>query len=230
MLLSNKSLYSWAKAGKLGLAKAKARELAPKIIRVNAVARPGMFATNRRTDKMNQEMLDPIVAGIPLGRIAAPIEFANIFLSLGFGPLLFCYRGDHGHQRRNVHPGLTLGLPPRPDRKPTSMRSIANSTTVATSETLIDGAVRKAKNRLIPMIIIMYLIAYIDRANLGFAALRMNADLNLTPDLFGFAAGIFYVGYVIFEVPSNILLGRFGCMSGSLESWRPGDYYPWPLA
>ena len=39
----------------------------------------------------------------------------------------------------------------------------------------------------------------------------MNADLNLTPDLFGFAAGIFYVGYVIFEVPSNILLGRFGC-------------------
>jgi NAD(P)-dependent dehydrogenase (short-subunit alcohol dehydrogenase family) len=82
LLLSNKSLYSWAKAGKLGLAKAKARELAPKIIRVNAVARPGMFATNRRTDKMNQEMLDPIVAGIPLGRIAAPIEFANIFLSL----------------------------------------------------------------------------------------------------------------------------------------------------
>jgi MFS transporter, ACS family, tartrate transporter len=91
------------------------------------------------------------------------------------------------------------------------MRSIANSTAIATSETLIDGAVRKAKNRLVPMIIIMYLIAYIDRANLGFAALRMNADLNLTPDLFGFAAGIFYVGYVIFEVPSNILLGRFGC-------------------
>jgi len=91
------------------------------------------------------------------------------------------------------------------------MRSIANSTAIATPETLIDGAVRKAKNRLVPMIIIMYLIAYIDRANLGFAALRMNADLNLTPDLFGFAAGIFYVGYVIFEVPSNILLGRFGC-------------------
>ena len=91
------------------------------------------------------------------------------------------------------------------------MRSIANSTAIATPETLIDGAVRKAKSRLVPMIIIMYLIAYIDRANLGFAALRMNADLNLTPDLFGFAAGIFYVGYVIFEVPSNILLGRFGC-------------------
>jgi MFS transporter, ACS family, tartrate transporter len=91
------------------------------------------------------------------------------------------------------------------------MRSGTNSTTAATAETLIDGAVRKAKNRLLPMIIIMYLIAYIDRANLGFAALRMNADLNLTPELFGFAAGIFYVGYVLFEVPSNILLGRFGC-------------------
>ncbi len=68
------------------------------------------------------------------------------------------------------------------------MPSIANSTAIATPKTLIDGAVRKAKNRLVPMIIIMYLIAYIDRANLGFAALRMNADLNLTPDLFGFAA------------------------------------------
>jgi ACS family tartrate transporter-like MFS transporter len=88
------------------------------------------------------------------------------------------------------------------------MRPNASSTTFAVPETLINGAVRKAKNRLVPMIIIMYLI---DRANLGFAALRMNADLNLTPDLFGFAAGVFYVGYVIFEVPSNVLLGRFGC-------------------
>jgi MFS transporter, ACS family, tartrate transporter len=91
------------------------------------------------------------------------------------------------------------------------MRPSASSTTFAVPETLINGAVRKAKNRLVPMIIIMYLIAYIDRAKLGFAALRMNADLNLTPDLFGFAAGVFYVGYVIFEVPSNVLLGRFGC-------------------
>jgi ACS family tartrate transporter-like MFS transporter len=91
------------------------------------------------------------------------------------------------------------------------MRPTASSTPFAVPETLINGAVRKAKNRLVPMIIIMYLIAYIDRANLGFAALRMNVDLNLTPDLFGFAAGVFYVGYVIFEVPSNVLLGRFGC-------------------
>ena len=91
------------------------------------------------------------------------------------------------------------------------MRTYPHSAAIDLPETLIDGAVRKAKSRLVPMIIIMYLIAYIDRANLGFAALRMNADLNLTPDLFGFAAGIFYVGYVIFEVPSNILLGRFGC-------------------
>ena len=72
------------------------------------------------------------------------------------------------------------------------MRAITHSAAIDTPETLIDGAVRKAKSRLVPMIIIMYLIAYIDRANLGFAALRMNADLNLTPDLFGFAAGIFY--------------------------------------
>lgn len=72
------------------------------------------------------------------------------------------------------------------------MSTIPDSQVVAISDRTVDGAIRKAKNRLGPMIIIIYLIADIDRANIGFAALRMNADLNLTPDLSGFAAGIFY--------------------------------------
>ena len=73
--------YSAAKAGMLGLAKDLARELGPKNIRVNAVA-PGMVATDIRGDKMSQEIMDRIVAGIPMGRIATPIEIANAFLFL----------------------------------------------------------------------------------------------------------------------------------------------------
>src|ERR1700745_383614 len=84
------------------------------------------------------------------------------------------------------------GTSQKGDCKLTIMSTIPDSQVVAVSDRKVDGAIRKAKNRLVPMIIIMYLIAYIDRANIGFAALRMNADLNLTPDLFGFAAGLLF--------------------------------------
>jgi NAD(P)-dependent dehydrogenase (short-subunit alcohol dehydrogenase family) len=73
--------YSAAKAGMLGLAKDMAKELGPKNIRVNAVA-PGMVATDIRGDKMSPEVMDRIVATIPLGRIATPTEVANVFLFL----------------------------------------------------------------------------------------------------------------------------------------------------
>lgn len=73
--------YSAAKAGMLGLAKDMAKELGPKGIRVNAIA-PGMVATDIRGDKMSEEVMDRIVAGIPLGRIATPAEIANAFLFL----------------------------------------------------------------------------------------------------------------------------------------------------
>ena len=76
--------YSAAKAGMLGLAKDMAKELGPKNIRVNAVA-PGMVATDIRGDKMSQEVMDRIVASIPLGRIATPTEIANVFLFLASG-------------------------------------------------------------------------------------------------------------------------------------------------
>ena len=73
--------YSAAKAGMLGLMKDMAKELGPKNIRVNAVT-PGMVATDIRGDKMSQEVMDRLVAGIPLGRIATPTEIANVFLFL----------------------------------------------------------------------------------------------------------------------------------------------------
>jgi MFS family permease len=71
-------------------------------------------------------------------------------------------------------------------------------------------ASRKAAQRLIPFLILCFLVAYIDRVNVGFAALTMNKDLGLTAEMFGFGAGIFFFGYFIFEVPSNLILERVG--------------------
>ena len=68
----------------------------------------------------------------------------------------------------------------------------------------------KAAWRLIPFLILCYLIAFLDRVNVGFAALTMNKELDLTAEMFGFGAGIFFFGYFIFEVPSNLILERVG--------------------
>src|SRR4029450_506907 len=68
---------------------------------------------------------------------------------------------------------------------------------------------QKVGRRLIPFLMLCYFVAYLDRVNVGFAALTMNADLGLTAEMFGFGAGIFFAGYFLFEVPSNLLLERF---------------------
>ncbi len=73
-----------------------------------------------------------------------------------------------------------------------------------------ESALRKVAWRLIPFLGALYFFAFLDRVNVGFAALTMNADLGLSSAVFGIGAGIFFLGYVAFEVPSNILLERFG--------------------
>jgi MFS transporter, ACS family, tartrate transporter len=70
--------------------------------------------------------------------------------------------------------------------------------------------IAKVTRRLVPFLIVCYFIAYLDRVNVGFAALTMNKDLGLSQTAFGFGAGIFFIAYFIFEVPSNLLLERFG--------------------
>lgn len=81
---------------------------------------------------------------------------------------------------------------------------------VSERESLEQSACRKAAIRLIPLLAIAYFFNYLDRTNVGFASLTMNEDLGLTASQFGFAAGIFYIGYCLFEVPSNLALYRFG--------------------
>lgn len=75
---------------------------------------------------------------------------------------------------------------------------------------LEERTMRKVYLRLLPFAIITYFFCYLDRINVGFAALTMNKDLGLDPAVFGMAAGAFYWGYVLFEVPSNIVLEKLG--------------------
>jgi len=73
-----------------------------------------------------------------------------------------------------------------------------------------DATLRKVAWRLVPFLGVLYFFAFLDRVNVGFAALTMNADLGLSAAAFGLGAGIFFIGYIAFEVPSNVMLERFG--------------------
>jgi MFS transporter, ACS family, tartrate transporter len=78
------------------------------------------------------------------------------------------------------------------------------------SDAVLQSAIRKAALRFVPLLTIAYLFNYLDRTSIGFAALTMNQQLGLSAGQFGFAAGIFFLGYSLFEIPSNLLLYRFG--------------------
>lgn len=86
------------------------------------------------------------------------------------------------------------------------------------------ATIRKLRIRLLPFLFVLYVIAFLDRVNIGFAALTMNRELAITSQLFGFVAGIFFLGYFLFEVPSNLLLHRIGArvwIARILITWGP---------
>src|SRR5882672_4137691 len=72
------------------------------------------------------------------------------------------------------------------------------------------STIRTISWRLIPFLVLAYFFSYLDRVNLGFAALTMNAELKFSPLIFAWGAGIFFIGYFLFEVPSNLALEKFG--------------------
>jgi MFS transporter, ACS family, tartrate transporter len=76
----------------------------------------------------------------------------------------------------------------------------------------VDGraAIARVVRRLVPFIFLCYVVAYIDRVNIGFAARELQRDLNLSDAAFGFGGGLFFLGYCLFEIPSNVLLERMG--------------------
>ncbi len=76
--------------------------------------------------------------------------------------------------------------------------------------TLEQSTMRKVYLRLLPFAVLSYVLAYIDRINVSFAGLTMGGDLKMSAGTFGFAVGMFYWGYFIFEVPSNVVLEKLG--------------------
>src|ERR1700730_2257169 len=68
----------------------------------------------------------------------------------------------------------------------------------------------RVMKRIVPFLMICYLFAFLDRVNIGFAALTMNRDLGISATAFGLAAGVFFLTYFLLEVPSNVALVRFG--------------------
>ena len=88
-----------------------------------------------------------------------------------------------------------------------------------------ESVVRKVSRRLIPFLFLLYVFAYLDRINIGFAALSMNRELGLTATMFGIANTIFYVGYMFFEIPSNLMLARYGA-----RIWIPRIMITWGIA
>ena len=73
-----------------------------------------------------------------------------------------------------------------------------------------DALFRRIAWRLVPLILAMYIAAFLNRVNVGFAALTMNKDLGFSPEVYGWGTGIFFLGYLVFEVPSNLIMERVG--------------------
>src|SRR5690242_19945267 len=78
------------------------------------------------------------------------------------------------------------------------------------SKSEADAILRRAAWRLVPLILFMYVASFLNRVNVGFAALTMNQDLGFTPEIYGIGAGIFFWGYFLFELPSNLIMEKVG--------------------
>lgn len=93
------------------------------------------------------------------------------------------------------------------------------------SHDLSHPALARVSRRLIPFLFLLYILNFLDRVNVGFAALEMNQDLGFGPAVYGFGAGVFFLGYCLFEVPSNLVLYRTGA-----RLWIARIMVTWGLA
>jgi D-galactonate transporter len=87
---------------------------------------------------------------------------------------------------------------------------ITSSGDVALRGDVARTTLSKVGRRLLPFLLLLYVVAWLDRVNIGFAALQMNAALGFSGSVYGFGAGVFFMGYALFEVPSNLVLARVG--------------------
>jgi len=92
----------------------------------------------------------------------------------------------------------------------------------STASDISTRTIRKIRNCLMPLLFVSYVVAFLDRTNIGFAALTMNADLAITSTQFGLVTGIFFWGYFLFEIPSNLIMHKIGAriwIARILISW-----------
>src|SRR5256885_801938 len=78
-----------------------------------------------------------------------------------------------------------------------------------TDDAIGRSAMTKEMWRILPLILLAYVVAYIDRVNVSFASLQMNDDLKFSATIYGLGGGLFFLGYALFEVPSSLMLARF---------------------
>src|SRR5215469_18563849 len=104
-----------------------------------------------------------------------------------------------------------------------SSRGCYVSASKATAPSTLEATtIRKLQTHIIPFVFVLFMIAFLDRINIGFAALTMNKELAVTSQQFGLVAGIFFFGYFVFEIPSNLLMHRIGAriwIARILISW-----------
>ena len=99
----------------------------------------------------------------------------------------------------------------RPSKPAAPGYRLANKNRAPGSDVTVEEiTIAKVTQRIVPFLMLCYFVAYLDRVNVGFAALEMNKALGLSSVAFGFGAGIFFFSYFVFEVPSNLALERFG--------------------
>lgn len=94
-----------------------------------------------------------------------------------------------------------------------------------TEDASLEAAAGKVRRRLVPFLFLLYVFAYLDRINVGFAALQMNAALGFSAAVYGFGAGIFFISYTALEIPSNLMLARVGA-----RRWIARIMITWGLA
>lgn len=86
------------------------------------------------------------------------------------------------------------------------------------------SAVAKVKRHVLPLFVIMFIVNYLDRVNIGFVRPHLESDLGISAAAFGFGAGLFFIGYALFEVPSNMLLQKVGA-----RLWLTRIMFTWGL-
>ena len=94
---------------------------------------------------------------------------------------------------------------------PAVVRAVSLGKPASTADASLERAtMKRVGQRILPFVFVLYIFNFLDRSNVGLAALQMNQDLGFSPAAFGLGAGIFFIGYALFEVPSNLLLVKVG--------------------